>query len=39
MKKIREEFNKGKNNKTKTTNENKPIRNQILFSEDEIDEE
>ncbi len=41
MKKIQEEFNKGKNNKTKTTNENKnkPIRNQILFSEDEIDEE
>ena len=41
MKKIQEEFNKGKGNKTKTTNENKnkPIRNQILFSEDKIEEE
>ena len=41
MKKIQEEFSKGKNNKTKTTNENKnkPIRNQILFSEDKIEEE
>lgn len=41
MKKIQEEFGKGKNNKPKTTNENKnkPIRNQILFSEDEINEE
>lgn len=41
MKKLQEELNKEKNNKTKTTNEktSKPIRNQILFSEDEMDEE
>ena len=43
MKKIQEELNKGKHNKarTGTTNEktNKSIRNQILFSEDEINEE
>ncbi len=43
MKKIQEEINKRKNEKTRpeTAKEkiNKPIRNQILFSEDEIDEE